>query len=121
MHQATAHVPIYRYQFDQAPPATDGSAGPGGAYHSAEIEFVFNVLSSKPLPWRPEDKKLSDLMSVYWSNFAKTGNPNGPGLPDWPAFRKSDGYPVMHLNSESRSEPEKHRNRYEFRDSIHKQ
>ena len=119
MHQATSHMPVYRYQFDQAPPAADGSAGPGGAYHSAEIEFVFNVLSSKPLPWSSTDKKLSDLMSVYWSNFAKTGNPNGPGLPDWPAFRKSDGYPVMHLSSESRSAPEKHRNRYEFRDSIH--
>jgi para-nitrobenzyl esterase len=120
MQQAMAHTPVYRYQFDQAPPAADGSAGPRGAYHSAEIEFVFNVLSSKPLPWRPEDRKLSDLMSVYWSNFAKNGNPNGPGLPDWPAFRKSDGYPVMHLSSESRSAPEEHRNRYEFRDSIHK-
>jgi para-nitrobenzyl esterase len=120
MHQATAHAPIYRYQFDQAPPAADGSAGPGGAYHSAEIEFVFNVLSSKALPWSPADRKLSDLMSVYWSNFAKTGDPNGPGLPRWPAFRKADGNPVMHLRTDSKSEPAQHRNRYEFLDSLRK-
>jgi para-nitrobenzyl esterase len=118
MHQETAHTPIYRYRFDQAPPAADGSAGEGGAYHSAEIEFVFSVLSSKPLPWKPEDRKLSDLMSTYWSNFAKTGNPNGAGLPQWPAFRKADGYPVMHLRTESRSEPEQNRARYEFLDSL---
>ena len=118
MHQATAGSPIYRYEFDQAPPAADGSAGEGGAYHSAEIEFVFNVLSSKPLPWKPEDRKLSDLMSTYWSNFAKTGDPNGAGLPQWPAFRKSDGYQVMHLRTDSGSEPEKNRARYEFLDSL---
>ncbi len=118
MHQATAHTPIYRYQFDQAPPAAEGSAGEGGAYHSAEIEFVFSVLSSKPLPWKPEDRKLSDLMSTYWSNFAKTGNPNGPGLPQWPVFAKSSGYKVMHLSTDSRSEPEKNRARYEFLDSL---
>ena len=118
MHQSTAKTPVYRYRFDQAPPAEDGSAGAHGAYHSAEIEFVFNVLSSKPLPWRPEDRKLSDLMSIYWSNFAKTGNPNGPGLPEWPAFRKADGYKVMHLSTDSRVEPEKNRARYEFLDSM---
>jgi para-nitrobenzyl esterase len=60
-------------------------------------------------------------MSVYWSNFAKTGNPNGPGLPEWPAFRKSDGYPVMHLRTDSRSEPEQHRNRYQFLDAASQQ
>ena len=122
MHQATAHTPVYRYRFDQAPPAADGSAGEGGAYHSAEIEFVFSVLASKPLPWRPEDRKLSDLMSTYWSNFAKTGDPNGPGLPQWPAYGSQDGNQVMHLSEDSRAEPEKNRARYEFLDgmSLHK-
>ncbi len=120
MHQATGQLPIYRYQFDQAPPAAGGGPGPGGAYHSAEIEFVFNVLPSKPLPWSQDDKKLSDLMSVYWSNFAKHGDPNGPGLPQWPVFGKSGGYPVMHLSTNSHVEPEQHRNRYEFLDTLRK-
>ena len=118
MQQQTAQAPIYRYQFDQAPPAADGSTGEAGAYHSAEIEFVFSVLSSKPLPWRPEDHKLSDLMSTYWSNFAKTGDPNGPGLPQWPAFDRASGYKVMHLRTDSSAEPEAHRARYEFLDGV---
>ena len=63
------------------PRPKDSAAPSRGAYHSAEIEFVFEALASKNLPWRPEDEKLSDLMSSYWTNFAKTGDPNGPGLP----------------------------------------
>ena len=52
-----------------------------GAYHSAEIEYVFGMLDSKAgVPWRAEDRALSDQMQKYWSNFARSGNPNGPGL-----------------------------------------
>jgi para-nitrobenzyl esterase len=123
--QATvAKTPIYRYEFDLAPPvpvkadATDGSSISPGAYHSAEIEFVFEALPSKKLPWRPEDTKLSDLMSSYWTNFAKTGDPNGPGLPKWPLYSPADGYSVMHLSSDSHATPDQHRARYRLFDSL---
>ncbi len=120
MQGATGGSTLYRYQFDDAPPAplkppADGE-GPHGAYHSAEIEFVFGALASKDLPWRPEDKALSDQMSTYWSNFAKTGDPNGPGLPKWPAYTAQAGYPVMHLDATSHVAPDDHRARYEFLD-----
>ena len=61
MQGATGGSALYRYEFDDAPPAAADASGadaaPRGAYHSAEIEFVFGALASKHLPWRPEDKR----------------------------------------------------------------
>jgi para-nitrobenzyl esterase len=118
MQGATGNAPIYRYEFDDAPPPPANAApsddAPRGAYHSAEIEFVFGALASKNLPWRPEDKALSDLMSSYWSNFAKSGDPNGTGLPGWPAYNSQGRYSVMHLDADSHEAPDGHRARYEF-------
>lgn len=111
----TGESPAYRYRFEDAPPMAEDERGESrGAYHSAEIEFVFGVLASKNLPWRPEDEKLSDEMSSYWTNFAKSGNPNGAGLPVWPPYDRQDSYEVMHLNAKPFAAPEKHRARYEF-------
>jgi para-nitrobenzyl esterase len=92
----TGHSPVYRYHFEQAPPQASGMPS-RGAYHSADIEYVFETLDSKNLPWTDADRKLSDVISSYWTNFAKTGDPNGPGLPKWPRNTSKDGYPVMHL------------------------
>jgi para-nitrobenzyl esterase len=118
MQRKTGNSPVYRYRFEDAPPMSEGATEePRGAYHSAEIEFVFGVLSSKHLPWRPEDRKLSQLMSTYWANFAKAGDPNGPGLPKWPQYNSEDGYQLMHLNFNPSAAKDQHRDRYEFLDS----
>jgi para-nitrobenzyl esterase len=119
MQAATGNSTLYRYEFDDAPPASvtaeaTADAAPRGAYHSAEIEFVFGALASKDLPWRPEDKTLSDLMSSYWANFAKNGDPNGAGLPQWPAYNSQANYLVMHLDAASHAAPDDRRGRYEF-------
>jgi len=121
-------VPIYRYEFDQAPPIPPSgpmaAAGdPPRAYHSAEIEYVFGELDTKkidgkPVAWRPEDRKLSEDMSSYWSNFAKTGDPNGKGLPKWPKYDAKDGYETMHLDAKPKAAPDAQRPQYLVLDSL---
>jgi para-nitrobenzyl esterase len=120
MTARTGKVPVYRYEFDQTlPPAPDAPAdAEARAPHASEIEFVFQVLSSRQLPWRPEDRKVSELMGTYWTNFAKTGDPNGEGAPRWPPYTAKDDYPVMHLAADPHAAPDAHRARYLLLDSL---
>jgi len=53
-------------------------------------------------------------MMTYWTNFAKTGDPNGQGLPPWPKYTEADGYSLIHLDSTITSGPDTLRPRYEF-------
>jgi para-nitrobenzyl esterase len=90
-----------------------------GAFHSDDIEYVFGALDSRPeMAVRPEDRVLSELMGQYWTNFAKTGDPNGPGLPKWPVYNAADNYQVMHLDATPEAKPDTLRPRYLFLDSV---
>jgi len=72
-------APVYTYYFDRKTART-----PNGARHGAEVGLVLGRATT------PEDKALSDQLMSYWINFAKTGNPNGAGLPLWPRFTAKD-------------------------------
>jgi para-nitrobenzyl esterase len=111
-HVKTGDAPVYRYHFELAAPTSKFHPG-SFAFHSDDIEYVFGTLDTRPgAVWRPEDRKLSDEMMSYWTNFARTGDPNGTGLPEWPRFDK-DGN-VQHLDSEITTSPDTTHARYEF-------
>jgi len=108
----TGQAPVYRYHFELA--ATPSKFHPGTfAFHSDDIEYVFGTLDTRP-GWnvRPEDRKLSDEMMTYWTNFARTGDPNGSGLPNWPKLDADDS--LIHLNDPITSGPDTLRARYDF-------
>jgi para-nitrobenzyl esterase len=111
-HRKTGDSPIYRYHLELAAPPSKFHPG-SFAFHSDDIEYVFGTLDTRPgAVWRPEDRKLSDQMMSYWTNFARTGDPNGPGLPPWPKYDSADS--LIHLDSTITSGPDTLRPRYEF-------
>jgi para-nitrobenzyl esterase len=115
----TGKKPIYRYRFDLAPPASDPKAPDLGAFHSAEIEYVFGALDSKAnVSWRASDRQLSEQIQKYWANFARTGDPNGASLPQWPVYDAASGWRVMHLDATSEARKDAHRDRYLFLSTV---
>ena len=111
--------PAYRYRFDLAPPATMKSPAAMGAYHSAELEYVFGTLDvTKSRPWRKEDRELSEQMQKYWTNFARSGDPNGSGLLQWPKYQGENGWQVLYLSEEPKVQKDDMRDRYVFLNSV---
>jgi para-nitrobenzyl esterase len=111
-HRKTGNAPVYRYHFELAAPPSKFHPGTF-AFHSDDIEYVFGTLDTRPgYTVRPEDRKLSDEMMSYWTNFARTGDPNGAGLPVWPKYGADDA--LIHLNDPITAGPDALRPRYEF-------
>ncbi len=111
----TGRQPVYRYRFERAPPTDFFGSKTRGSYHSADILYVFGSFDAQPqVPWEATDHAVSDLMQTYWTNFARTGNPNGPGAPAWPTYSAKDGWPVMYLDAPPATRPDDFRARYLF-------
>ena len=62
----------------------------GGAAHTSEVAYVFDNTSGDASQFEEIDRTVSGAMAAAWVRFAKTGNPNGAGLPQWPAYRSPD-------------------------------
>ena len=108
----TGDSPVYRYHLELAAPPSKFHPG-SYAFHSDDIEYIFGTLDTRPgAVWRPEDRKLSEEMMGYWTNFAKTGDPNGAGLPEWPRFDKTNE--LIHLDSTITASPDTTQARYQF-------
>lgn len=84
-HAAAGNV-TYEYEFERPLP------GQTATFHSSELNFVFGTWGEN-VKLAPEDRKLSEQVQAYWANFARSGDPNGEGLPAWPKFTvKSQDY-----------------------------
>ena len=139
----TGQKPVYRYMFSRARPAmvaSMGNATPGlaggvvkntnankapqtppakGAVHSAEIEYAMGNLSRNTVyNWSADDYKVSTIMQDYFANFIKTGNPNGSGLPNWPALSNTNPVQFINIDVNTRQATEQNRERYLFMDKA---
>jgi para-nitrobenzyl esterase len=129
LQMKTGGKPVYRYLYARPRPAYLGMPGqpapaggnaaggasgaPRGASHSAEIQYAMGNLDlDKRYTWEPADYQVSKVMQAYFVNFIKTGNPNGPGLPEWPTYRADSNYQLMRIDVELQAGPEAHRDRY---------
>ena len=88
----TGHSKVFYYYFAHHPPAppeerfVENLGMDLGAYHGAELPYVFGNFVPPEWPWSGTDRELAQTISQYWVNFATNGDPNAPGLPQWPAF-----------------------------------
>jgi para-nitrobenzyl esterase len=75
---------IYTYFFDRPIPWPEHREFQ--AFHTSDVPYIFENLAMLDRPWEPVDHQVSQAMSSYWVNFATTGDPNGKGLANWPAY-----------------------------------
>jgi para-nitrobenzyl esterase len=141
LHAKTGAKPVYRYFYTRPRPEMAAAAGtvPGaagaagtepkatapkpvtrGASHSAEIEYAMgNLATNKVFAWTPDDYKVSEVMQGFFANFVKSGNPNGPGLPEWPEVSSTGNAQVMRIDVDSRADADSKRPRYLFLDALY--
>ena len=147
LHAKSSAKPSYRYLFSKSKPpmtkefanATTGLAGgvtkatdqkaaapapaqplSEGAPHAFEIEYAMGNLDKNPVyAWTAEDHQISKTMLTYFSNFIKTGNPNGGGLPKWAPIGGSEQASFMNIGLKTASEKATDLERYRFLDQLY--
>jgi para-nitrobenzyl esterase len=101
--QSEMGMKVYVYRFTHKPPAT-GEYVKYGAFHTGEVPYAYDNLRFVDRPWQPFDQQLAGIMSSFWANFARSGDPNGPGLPEWSAYDTGDKK-IMVLGEEPQTKP----------------
>ncbi|WP_419788639.1 carboxylesterase/lipase family protein [Mucilaginibacter sp. SP1R1] len=94
---------VYVYRFTRRLPASADFVK-YGAFHTGEVAYAYDNLKFLNRPWQKVDHQLATTISTYWANFVKTGNPNGQGLPAWPAYNASTSQ-IMILGESPAAKP----------------
>jgi carboxylesterase type B len=97
----TARTKVYEYLWDHTLLGPDSARY--GAFHSSELPYTLNNLDTSDRPFTADDRRIAAMMSSYWANFSRTGDPNGKGLPFWPAV--DDKQQVMELGDKTQPVP----------------
>lgn len=119
----TGKSPVYWYWFTHLSPFPDGLIWDGvpakdyGAYHGSELVYVFQTFPMQDWAWRPVDLRLGDTVSSMWVQFAKTGNPNGPGLPQWPAYDPNANV-LLNISDHPQAQKEPFAAALDFQDKV---
>lgn len=101
--QSQQGQPVYVYRFTRKVPGT-GEYAKYGAFHTGEVAYAYDNLKFIDRPWQQVDHELARIMSGYWLNFIKTGNPNGKGLPTWPVY-ENRSKSIMDLGDQVQTRP----------------
>jgi para-nitrobenzyl esterase len=101
----TGQAKVFYYYFDQHAEHPVGSPqADHGTPHGVDVPYVFQTLDRSKTETTKSDLEISEVLSTYWTNFAKHGNPNGPGVPQWPEFTDG-GRRVMYFHNEAHPGP----------------
>lgn len=99
---AAGQGPTYIYLWGHTEPGNNSDHY--RAFHSSEIPYVFDTLGKADRPYAEEDQRIANLMAAYWANFVKSGDPNGEGLPAWPAVKPASPL-IMELGTSFKAAP----------------
>jgi para-nitrobenzyl esterase len=109
--------PVWEYRFSYV--ATSMRSQWPGALHATEIPFVFDTVKAKyGSALSEEDERIATQANGYWSNFAKTGNPNGPGLPTWPKYEPSADILMNFTPTGAKAEPDPRKQQLDLTEQI---
>ena len=108
--------PVFIYEGAYVP--TDKPGFPNyGAFHTSEVPYALHTLHTWNRPWKKSDYDVQEIMSSYWIQFIKTGNPNVSGLPQWKAYNKVEGT-ILEIDATTTAKPGLYKNEFELLEKL---